>query len=250
MKKLQKFLAIIFMCMLPLMLSCGGGGDGGDEGDGGGVTVYKTADYYPLGQGDTWTYRETEEDGEIEYETKTVSGTETIDGVVATKVLEDSDEYELFTNSNGITFYKSYDINEEDGVVEEEVDILDPPLIYVPTEVSIGTKHTFNSTIRHTENGFSATGTISIETTVEGIENVTVPAGTFENCLKIKIKRNVASSDGSHTESTESTIWLAKGVGIVKDTGQGTETNNGEVDVDTWTDELVSATVGGVSYPK
>lgn len=29
MKKLQKFLAIIFMCMLPLMLSCGGGGGGG-----------------------------------------------------------------------------------------------------------------------------------------------------------------------------------------------------------------------------
>lgn len=30
MKKLQKFLAIIFICMLPLMLSCGGG-DGGGE---------------------------------------------------------------------------------------------------------------------------------------------------------------------------------------------------------------------------
>ncbi len=30
MKKLQKLLAIIFMCMLPLMLSCGGGGGGGE----------------------------------------------------------------------------------------------------------------------------------------------------------------------------------------------------------------------------
>jgi len=44
-------------------------------------------------------------------------------------------------------------------------------------------------------------------------------------------------------------MWIAKGVGKVKENGEGIETNNGNVETWRYTDELVSATVGGVSYP-
>lgn len=243
MRKAKIFLALILMGMLPLLLSCGGGGGGGDGGDGGGVTVYKTAEYYPLAQEDTWTYRETEEDGEIDYDTKIVRGTETIDGVVATKVLSGSDKYELRTvDSNGITLYKEYEV-ENGGWVQM---VFNPPLNLLPAEVSIGTKKTINSTMNHTNSeGETGTETISGETTVEGIENVTVPAGTFNDCLKIKIKVTLTSPE--ETEIEEITMFFAKGVGMVKEISQETEPDE---PVETDVSELVSATVGGVSYPK
>jgi len=219
------------------MLSCGGDGDSG-------VTTYKTAEYFPLGQGDTWTYRE--KDGSLS--TYTISGTETIDGVVAVKRMEQDGDYILFTSdSNGLKMYKNYDINE----LGWNQLIYKPPINILPGEISVGTKQTFNSTVYYTDSkGASKTGTTSWDATVEGVEDITVPAGTFKDCLKVKITRNLTSSDGKHQENSVSTPWLAKGVGVVKETGQGTEIDNGDVKTFTYTDELASATVGGVHYPK
>jgi hypothetical protein len=157
-----------------------------------------------------------------------------------------SEEYELRTSdTNGITMYGEYDV-EEWGWRRSEYD---PPLNYLAGEVSIGTKKTGSSTMKYTDSeGISEIeGTIFWETTVEGVEDVTVPAGTFENCLKIKIIYNMVSSDVSDTESGEITMWLAKGVGMVKQSHEETETEDGDVETSTSTDELVSATVGGVA---
>ncbi len=46
--------------------------------------------------------------------------------------------------------------------------------------------------------------------TVAAIESVTVPAGTFDNCVRLTIDTNI---DG---ERESSTVWLAPGVGVVK----------------------------------
>jgi len=65
------------------------------------------------------------------------------------------------------------------------------------------------------------------------------------------IKRNLSSSDGKDASLYDGTLWLAKGVGKVKETGTTTEKENGVVvEVNPDTDELVNATVGGVSYPE
>lgn len=45
---------------------------------------------------------------------------------------------------------------------------------------------------------------------VAGIESVRVPAGTFDNCVRLTVETNI---DG---ERESSTVWLAPGVGLVK----------------------------------
>ncbi len=60
---------------------------------------------------------------------------------------------------------------------------------------------------------------------VAGIESITVPAGTFDDCLKIHITCNkVRGTMGSGSDTAEitdgksiTTIWIAPGVGVVKE---------------------------------
>lgn len=55
-----------------------------------------------------------------------------------------------------------------------------------------------------------ATETVKMVVTLQGFEDVTVPAGTFANCARIKVERAVG------TVVERGTIWFAKGVGKVK----------------------------------
>jgi hypothetical protein len=65
------------------------------------------------------------------------------------------------------------------------------------------------------------------------VEDVTVLAGTFEDCLKMQVILDVPG------EYSEVHIWFARDVGMVK--------FDSLTDAEEW--ELESATVGGVSYP-
>ena len=51
---------------------------------------------------------------------------------------------------------------------------------------------------------------------VEGHEDVTVPAGVFKDCLKIKIEEIHLATPPEKEIVYTGTIWLAKGVGMVK----------------------------------
>jgi len=209
----------------------------------GGVVTFNMVYYFPLGLGDTWTY-----EGKFGgFFTKTVSGTETINGTIAQKMDEMGAAYTLFTNdSNGLKRYKTF--TTEDG--SWRMDIFDPPIIYAAAEVSVGSSQTFNSTVSYSDGeGLLDSGTITGTSTVEGIETVIVPAGTFEDCLRIKITENYALSGGSLSFIADYTLWLAKGVGIVKDTGSETISVFGvPLGTFTWDEKLFSATVGGISY--
>lgn len=200
-------------------------------------TEFTMSEYFPLGQGDTWTYRE--EDAELTV--KTISGTENINGVNAAKMIDEDGDYHLWTNSNGIVWYKEYDADDIPGCSWEQL-IFNPPIIASGPVVSVGSTSASNTTLTKTDcTGSSSTASVSYEFSIEGIENVTVPAGTFNNCLRIK---GILTVNGS-TETSEMTIWLAKGLGEVKLINISKQ--NGTT-VNTWTSDLVSAVVGGVSY--
>lgn len=204
----------------------------GDDNDNGG---YRIAEYYPLGQGDTWTYRDSEGAWR-----DTVAGTETINGVEAVKVQRDDGSYILVTNSSGRTLYKQYD--QENGGWEQMV--YSPDLAFTSSKMSVGDRHPFSSTVTWTDSdGNTDTATVSGETTLEGFEDVTVPAGTFSQCLRLKITITFAFPGESFT--AEITSFLAKGVGEVKNVDQSTEDGV----VVTETTVLLNATVGGVNYP-
>jgi len=212
------------------------------------ASTYKTAEYFPIAQGDTWTYK----DEKGEQFTHTVSGTETINGVVATKGVKadwKGIDYWLFTSDdNGIFLYKEY-YSEFSGWWSQSVYV--PPFQRLPGEVSIGKTYTLEDLTKYYTDSTAAslTANISGEVTVMGIESITVTAGTFTNCLKLKFKGNLTSSDGRHTELSDFTDWYAKSVGLVKETGQTTNTNDGQVEIGPMYSELVSAKVGGVTYP-
>jgi len=221
-----------------------------------GIPPYDTSEYFPLGQGDTWTIRSIEQEGaeiDEDIDTWVILGTEKIRGLLAAKRIEGDDgDYELITNTKGIQFYKDYEIDIEDGsAIEESIDTYNPPIMYVPPRVSVGSRHSFKSTLTHKEtSGFKVTAKISGEMIVEGMEDVTVPAGSFQDCLRIKITRHLVAPKVKHEESSETTIWLAKGVGMVKEMGSDVEITEGQVEEESsYTDELISATVGGINYP-
>lgn len=221
-----------------------------------GTLPYDTAEYSPLSQGDTWTTREIEQKGEEVHEnidTKVISGTEKIKGVVATKILEPgSGYYDLMTNTSGIMLYKTYDPTFEDDVlVEETIITYNPPLMYVPPRLSVGTRYSFKTTVTSKSTlGSKAIINGTHKMIVEGIEDVTVAAGTFDDCLRIKFIDSMTVKGTKQKESSETTIWLAKGVGTVKSTQTEIHfVDDIEVERDISTKEILSATVGGVNYP-
>ncbi len=51
--------------------------------------------------------------------------------------------------------------------------------------------------------------------TLEGLEDITVPAGTFKDCLKIKFV--MEENSANLYNDREGYVYVAKGIGIVKD---------------------------------
>jgi hypothetical protein len=192
-------------------------------------------DYFPMGQGDTWTYYDL---ARQKNETHLISGTETVNGVDATKMIVGEDTYLLFDIYNGtLRIHKIYFLDAIAGCGWSQI-VLNPAVIMIPAELSIGVKNTFSTTTKYTNcKGASASQTTTLEVTLEAVEDVTVPAGTFEDCLKYNFKVASIFNPQGQTENTDQTWWMAEGVGNVKTIENGR------------TEELISATVGGVSYP-
>lgn len=228
------------------------------KGDFMGTLPFRTADYFPLNLGDTWTMREVErnitdegEEIDIEIDTNTVFGTEKVKSVIAMKRGDENAWYDLMTNTDGVKLYKSYELDDDDGMLNEIIETYNPPLVFLPAGLSVGTRGTFKSTVTHKESrGFKATGKVTVEMVVEGIEDVTVPAGTFRDCLRIKMWRYLIAKKVGHEESYEGRLWLARNIGLVKSESTSIDKQGGVVEeIEEETQELLSATVGGVNYP-
>ena len=216
----------------------GGGGNGDGNGSGDGDTTYTISEYFPLGQGNTWTYVEEDE----ELTVRTVSGTEQINGVNAVKIIDEDGDYNLWTTGNGLTYYKGYEADGGPGCGWSQF-VFNPPVNASDPVVSVGSTSASTTTLFYTDcSGSSDSSPVSYEITIEGVEDVTVPAGTFNDCLKIKF---VLTMNGG-ADINEDTSWVANGLGTVKSIS--ISKHNGSV-VGTWTDDLVSAVVNGVNYP-
>jgi hypothetical protein len=178
---------------------------------------YTLSEYYPLKQGITWIYLATYPDGHRDYETFCVGGTETIDGTVAKKRWEfDSGELEFYDHDysarawtgKGLKMFKT-------AQSAGEYSLFTPPAITLPANMSIG--QTFqHSSIR---TSYDAVGNVTgtddfiIEITLLGVEDITVRGRLFPKCLKF--------SETEYDEGwwSESTFWLARGIGKVKSVG-------------------------------
>ncbi|NNF99911.1 MAG: hypothetical protein HKM93_11075 [Desulfobacteraceae bacterium] len=225
--------SMLLCCFLILPIGCGGGGGG--SGTANNDDFYNVVDYSPFNIGDNYTYRKSPSPSPVH--TKTITGTEMVHGVEAVKVEDGSGDYELWSNTDGIRIHK---IVENGGA---DITLFDTPVTMIPAQVTVGETYTFDANFTYEENGVPAnSGTYSGEVYIEGFEDITVPAGEFQDCLKVVTEQTWVFNSPSLSINFTSTLWIAYDVG---DVFEEIESNLGTVTTDT----LISAVVDGVLYP-
>lgn len=162
----------------------------------------KTADYFPLRVGDSWTYRNTEEGG---YTWKVLSEEPPEGGPVryVVEVRSGVIIQNVFSKTDGWILFHAESYPEHEGLKAT----YEPPKQYLPNPLVAGQKWEWTgkdpTQVEHHESS-----------RVVGFENITVPAGKFR---AMKVVSEVSSGATPLTR----TNWYADGVGLVKSTTQG-----------------------------
>ncbi|HUU53887.1 MAG TPA: S-layer homology domain-containing protein [Armatimonadota bacterium] len=187
---------------------------------------FELARYRPLDVGSTWVYSGS--DGES---IDQVTGVDDVDGIEAARIsegpaIEEPDRMYFTIIDDAVAFVGEYD--SDSGSVTS----FSPP-IALPVSASVGDSGTESTQVYL--DGI-AQGTATFEWAVVGAGPLTVPAGTFENCVKLRI-----ATGGPGEEPEPVYMWLALGVGVVKEDSRPFG--------DTWWRQLTSASVGGVEHP-
>ena len=221
-----------------ILAACGGGGGGGGSAAPPGPTVTgggsvpssgpgDTLAYFPLATGKQWLYNSNDSSTNtplvIFDVTVAVNGTKTVQGQLAT----------IFTRSNSSTTAAptdQYYASSGGGITylgtTDPADTITPLLIPYPQLLFPVVPGTVSSiTGKNLAFGKDTAGkaiTLSLTQTIvnSALETVSVPAGTFTNAMKQVTTVNGTAVDGSQSipVSGTDTVWLAPGVGQVKET--------------------------------
>jgi len=178
------------------------------------LSLYTTTDtfankYYPNFVGNRWVLRNmVNPDSENVVE---ISGKEFIAGqkvnVLHRHTHKGTDKLYIATFSDAVKVYRS---ESNIGILGDISFDYVPPEVLIPSPLEVGT--IWEIVGKTTVNRFNVTAnTIS---TVIAREDVTVPAGTFRNCLFIQQQHIVTSL---LKISVTGSIWLAPNVGLVKE---------------------------------
>ena len=191
-----------FVCLLAIVIVCGSASYGHAQS------------YYPDDFGNTWILRST--DG-IDERLVTIEGPETI-GTESLKVISDG-TYPVSdpaSNKPNKLFIKA----EQDQILifraTATVQGIDVTIDYSPPEIFLPSPP-IEKGREWAVIGEARLGVLPIKVTttakVVDVVPVTVPVGTFQNCLEIEQE---FSTSGLVSLSIQSTMWLAPEVGLVK----------------------------------
>jgi len=191
----------------------------------GNVSAYDMDEYYPLNKGDKWTYVFTLNGNSMPDLEVFVDGTEVVNGVETIKWNMSSpfpSEYDYYCyawDSEGLKNHKT------NWVTFGVYVIYNPPVMYFPANLKAG--EDYEGPYSYMEYSIDddsiveqSTGSETI--TLESVEDVTVSAGTFKDCLKISVSASYNTKYGEEgndfgEEGFDMTIWLARWVGMVKE---------------------------------
>ncbi|MDR4469621.1 MAG: hypothetical protein MRJ68_15230 [Nitrospira sp.] len=195
------------------------------------VTVAKSEEYFPDTPGSRWTYRGQISEGplqivELKFFTNvsTVSGTKTINGAKVT-VFHDtnpgnhgpSDSF-YRRDAAGIVYYGS----DPGTPLEEQItpyQIFRFPLT-IPSSFQQFDRAGLDFGTDMDRDGTDEKVDAQGWSTVIGRESITVPAGTFQNAIKVearmKMRIHLSGSSRTITGSDVMTAWFVKDVGLVK----------------------------------
>lgn len=180
---------------------------------------YDLSKYFPLEVGYKWIYQIWLERKDVPFEdTGTI-----VSSVKSKERLEGLELYQVESAQYDIPM-TYYNLNEEGIWVHKIIYnsryyIFSPPMRVLPKYVQLGQDHNasvlmegFNFEDRKISE--AADCEVKLESKIEGLEDVTVPAGKFNDCIKISSLVVTKSSEGITIRKQIS--WLAKDVGKVK----------------------------------
>lgn len=182
-----------------------------------------TAPYFPIDAGNSWTYSWTD-NGFTGTSTTTVLDTPVLVNGVTTIVVQESDgeltQTYMTNDQNGIREHREYVPSTWiDGFGFTSVDmVFSPPMKMVDAETTVGASLYSTGTAMFTIAGLGTFPlTYTLTSSIDGLENITVPAGTYQavkNTQKLTIAGSVLGEYLSIAMTR--TLWLTKGIGIVK----------------------------------
>ncbi len=173
--------------------------------------------YYPADIGNTWVLEST--DGAertiytIEATDESVNGEQVRILKITTEVLGTStvraSTFLFQVDEEGMKLHRIVaELGDAFGVARVE---FSPPAVFFPPMLQLGE---IWETQGETEVNIVGAASVSSVNEVVAVENVVTPAGTFENCLKIRVRTKTTVALG--TSRSTSYQWLAPNVGPVK----------------------------------
>ncbi|MCD6506024.1 hypothetical protein J7M22_05295 [Candidatus Poribacteria bacterium] len=168
-------------------------------------------DYYPLADGNRWVLKNTDPDNP---KTRLIKleryGEEEGVYLLTRQTNDEADTFVIREAESGIELLESH-VKTFFGDVDFNYD---PPQIFFPKELFPGQTWMISGT---TKLGDLAINSVS-RATVEGVENIEVPAGFFRDCLRIKQDYYI-----NLLKISTGYMWLAPEVGIVMEKGGSDE---------------------------
>jgi len=186
----------------------------------GNVSAYNMAEYYPQCQENEWTYTSTFNDGPPMTMKGGVNGTELVNGLNTIKldfIGEDSSPIESHNLVMDVDALKEYKHSMATNGTYN-VHPTDSPWIMFPNPFDLGDVYQgncSNSVYSLDDDTLLRTVTCSQTITLEAVEDISVPYGTLNDCLKVFTSSSWQTSDGSYGES-EYTFWYAHNIGPIK----------------------------------
>ena len=174
-------------------------------------------DYYPTTIGNIWVFLS--EDG-AERRTYTIeesdNETDADEGIFILRIYTetlgtdtvDNDVYYISDDAGDLKLHRT---RLEEGTFGIAAALLDPPGLFFPADLPLDRTWDVVTT---TELNLVGTANTTSTITVVAIEDVETPAGTFENCVKLRIARKVVTA--LVTLRFTSYQWLAPDLGPVK----------------------------------
>lgn len=170
---------------------------------------FSSADYYPLKKDYTWVYSGHTSKVSITDENILASGTQ-FTLTYYDSLGEESWQEVFIQNEDGI-FWRTF----KSHLTQPLIVNFNPPLPVTPTSDKIGDVKRLESTETRNDSAKTTLG-IRIENEIDAIEDVTVAAGKFSNCIRVKMTIMYTQPTERPWFAGTSYWWFARGVGPVK----------------------------------
>ena len=178
---------------------------------------YSLKDYMPQTVGSKWAFGTTNRQGEATTITYEVDEARDFGGTLGYPILTKDAEGNLTRGSfeavseESLTLFGSIFVPRGPQATGGPFEVIhDPPAVF-PGKLTAG--QTAEATVKSNRGGQEMQFTIKLE--LAAVESVTVPKGTFADCLKLVF---ATTTDRGEMKRT---LWYAKGVGLVKTESSG-----------------------------